>query len=360
MSASHGEGAQGVDFGALLKSQPPITKLISPATAPLEMLNGVRVNTEGHRLETVTPLGTVAVELYWKEGDEKVPGDFFPALESTVDPEADANPLATQVHPYTILPDGSLYAIVARAPRDAVDTAWSEDRKVAIGGASAMFGGISLAEFRRAYPGVNVDLPDGQYSVTAQERTRPTLAAAARVENGEPLTRIQEVRGSTVRYRETLAGFVPSTLHPDTAVAAVDSRTTIRDGGKEADRQRLEFKAHDGFQRTGPGAAENSGIVEVIIMQCEAVECTGFTFTPYKLPAPPGPLYGNDFFGTRGGPATFGGGMKGFGGLSGGETRYRPPETVKVSMTGIRGMRAIAAFRFAMAATGRASSAPTA
>lgn len=360
MSAPLGEGGQGgIDFDALLTSQPPTTELIDPKTAPVEMLDQVSVNTEGRCLETATPLGTIAVEMYWQEGDgEEARGDFFPALDTETDPEAGANPLPAQAHPYTILPDGVLYEIVVRTPLDTVDAEWSEERRVAVGsGKLALFGGVSLFEFRRAYPGVEVDLPEGQYNITATERTKPTLAIAARVENGEPLTRMQKVIGGSIHYEETLtASFRRSALRPDTAVAVVDSRTTIRDGGKEADRQQLEFKAHDGFQRTGEGAAENSGVAEVIVMQGEAVEFTGFTFTPYTPPTFPNSYGGfNDDYNyitrglTRGGPATFGG-YRGTGGLSGGETRYRPPETVKVSMTGVRNLRAIAAFRFAMAA----------
>lgn len=367
MSAPLGEGVQGgIDFDALLRTPAPTTELIEPKTAPVEMLDKVRVNTEGRCLETATPLGEIAVEMYWKKDDgEEVRGDFFPALTAEADPDAETNPLATQSHPYTILPDGALYEIVVRTPLDAVDAEWSEERSVAVGsGKLALFGGVSLFEFRRAYPGVEVNLPEGLYNITATERTKPTLAIAARVENGEPLARTQEVIDSSVYYKETLTGgFRRSALRPDTAVAVVDSRTTIRDGGKEADRQQLEFKAHDGFQRTGEGAAENSGVAEVIVMQGEAVEFTGFTFTPYTPPAIPD-SYGG-FSGdhitrgiTRGGPATFGGGYKGLSGLSGGETRYRPPETVAVSMTGVRNLRAVAAFRFAMAGLREDSSAP--
>jgi|GEM_PF-1822139 len=357
MSASSGEGAQsGIDFDALLQLQNPIIELMDPKTAPLDMLEQVRVNTEGRCLETTTPLGTIAVEMYWKKEDgEEVRGDFFPALSSEVDPDATANPLATQAYPYTILPDGSLYEIVVRAPLSVFDAEWSEERSVPItGGEFSLLKSVSLAQFRQAYPSVEVDLPEGQYTITATERTKPTIAVAARVENGEPLVRMQEIRGKTVRYKETSAGgFLRSGLRPDTAVTVLDSRTTIRDGG-QADRQRLEFKAHDGFQRTGEGAAENSGLAEIIVMQAEAVDLTDFTFTPYAPPLRLRSTYddfgfgGNFFGGTRKNPATFGGDSEGFRGLIGGETRYRPPEKIRVDLVGSRNMRAVAAFRFAM------------
>ncbi len=366
MSAPLGEGVQGIDFDALLRPSAPTTELIEPKTAPVEMLDQVRVNTEGRSLEVTTPIGEIAVEIYWKKDDgEETRGDFFPALSPEEDPDAETNPLATQAHPYTILPDGSLYEIVVRSPLDAVDAAWSEERELAIGGGMlATIGVVSLFEFRRAFPSVQVDLPEGLYDITATGRTKPTLAIAARVENGEPLARRQHIKGGGVRYGEILTGdFMASGRRPDTAIAILNSRTTIRDDGKEADEQRLEFKAHDGFQRTGPGAAENSGVAEVIVMQGEAVAFTGFTFSPYRPPNLDN--YGSRREVTRGmmsdGGPSYGGGYRSTGGLSGGETRYRPPETVKISGMGrVRNLRAIAAFRFAMAGLQEESSAPEA
>lgn len=360
MPAPLGEGNQSdLDFDALLQTPTPTFELIEPKTAPADLLSGVRVNTEGRCLEAKTPVGIIAVEMYWKTGDgpeeEESRGDFFAALSPDQDAAAETNPTATQRNSYTILPDGALYEVVVRAPLKAANADWSPERVASVGRAFKLFGGVSLAEFRLAYPGVEIDLPEGQYKITATERTKPALAIAARVENGEPLMRLQEASGKAVHYRETLAGdFMRSGLRPDTAVAVVDSRTTIRSGGEAADRQRLEFKAHDGFQRTGNGAEENSGVVELIIMQGEAVESTGFTFTPYQPPALPRSTYDSYRLGFGDSFATKdltdpGNSLRGFSGLTGGETRYRPPETIDVSFTSIRNLRAIAAFRFAMA-----------
>lgn len=353
MAEANGENLRLGEFDASLKLPDPTFELLDPKTAPTDMLEQVRVNTPGRCLEVDTSLGQIAVEIYGKTqkaaGDvDEFRGDFFPALDTHIDPEAKTNPLATQAHPYAILPDGALYELVVRAPLEGVSADWSEEHSVSVSGPYAQITGMSLHEFRRIFPGVEVDLPDGTYTITATARTKPTLTIAARVENGEPLIRFQEISEDKVHYRETLAGgFMPSAMRPDTAVAVIDSRITIRDGGKEADRQQLEFRVHDGFQRTGEGAEENSGLVEIIVMQGEAIDFTGFTFVPYQPPAFEG--YGFDGYATRGGGLSFGHNFRGFGGLSGGETRYRAPETVKVSMNGIRSLRAIAAFRFAMA-----------
>lgn len=353
MAVPIGEGA--LDLDAFIKTPDPTFELIDPTYAPASLLDAVLVDTKGQALRADTPIGTVAVELYWKTedspDDEDNRADFFSALSPEIDPGADTNPIPTQQHPYALLPDGALYEVVVRTPFDAIDTEWSETRTATIGGKVL---GTSLDEFKRAYPGVDVDVPAGLYTITATERTKPTLAIAARVENGEPLSRIQEVKDTAVRYRETLsAGFGRSVLRPDTAVAVINSRTTFR-GNEEADRQRLEFRVEDGFQRTGEGAAENRGVVEIIVMRGEAVDYSDFTFTPYEPPKVTRPAFGSfDGLGgglaMRGGPASFGDISKSLGGLVGGETHYRPPETVKVSMMGIRGLHEIAAFRFALA-----------
>jgi hypothetical protein len=365
MSVPYGEGVQGDTFGAFPPIPKPTFDLIEPTTAPADMLERVRVNTEGRCLETDTSHGTIAVEMYWKPSDgpedAEARGDFYAPLTADIDPDAKDNPLATQANPYTILPDGSLYEVVFRVPLAAVDTAWSENRSVDISGKSALLGGVSLAQFRRAWPSVGTDLPEGQYTIQATERTKPVLAIATRVENGEPLRRLQKINGATVSYTEMAGGgFMHSMLRPDTAVMVEDSRVTIHaDNPDQADKQRLEFRAHDGFQRTGEGAAEHSGVVEAIILEAEAVKYSDFTFTPYtpfKLASPSRPGYDTFGYGvgysgpvTRGGPVSYGP-TASRGGLSGGETRYRPPETVAVNVEGVRNMRAIAAFRFAMAA----------
>ncbi len=367
MSSPTGEGAQNTfDFDALLNTPDPTFELIEPKVAPADMLDSVRVNTQGRCLETDTPLGTIAVEMCWKTGNSpdsiETRGDFFPALDSALDPDAAANPTATQRYPYTILPDGALYQVVVRAPMDAVNAEWSPERSASIGGKyKAIFSGMSLSEFRSTYPNVEVNLPEGLYTIAATERTKPVVAVAARVENGEPLTRIQTVSGTGVHYRENLvAGFRGSALQPDTAVAVIDSRTTIRDND-EADRQRLEFRVHDGFQRIGEDAEANSGLVELIAFHGEAVEYKDFTFTPYQPPMMPQSSYDDFYLGSfdRGlnmrGAKSFGDMPARSGGLTGGETRYRPPETVQVSMTGVRSLRAIAAFRFAMASAHKAT-----
>lgn len=361
MTVHNGEGLPGnPELDAILHIPEPTIELREPKIAPPSMLEQVRVNTENRCLEASTPLGIVAVEIYWtmdpnaETSDTR--GDFFSALDSTLDPQAGTNPVATQKYPYAVLPDGALYEVAARVPLEAVDTEWSERRCRDIGGARTFFGGIPLAEFRRAYPNIEVDLPEGNYTITASERTKPVLAIAARVENGEPLSRMQTIMGDATHYRETLTGdFMRSELRPDTAISLINSRTTIREGG-EADRQRLVFKAHDGFQRTGDQAEENSGLLELIVMQGEAVEQEEFTFTPHVSLISPTDIWfdkrRNDgqVMGSR-----FGGEPARGGGLTGGETRYRPPETVHVAMSGVRSLRAIAAFRFAMAAERKAA-----
>lgn len=350
-----GEGIQpsgDVDFGLRLPA--PTYELIKPKTAPAELLAAVSVNSEGQCLEAATPLGNVSLEVYWKADEEpdsvETRGDFFAALSPQLDPDAATNPLATHNFPYTTLPDGALYELVVRTPLEAVEHDWSEERSANVEGPFS-YGGTSLHEFRRRFPGVEVDLPEGRYTITATERTRPTLVVAARVEDGEPLTRVQTVTGTSVHYKETLAGgFQQSGLEPETAITIINSRTTIRGEGEEADRQRLEFKEHDGFQRTGPEAEKNSGLVELVLVQATEVELSGFTFTPEKA-------YTSPPFEDYGGLAMRGGGMMGGrkdvtmggDGLLGGETRYRPPETIKVSMGCVRDLQPIAAFRFALA-----------
>lgn len=355
MSAPTGEG------GLLpINSIPhvfPKFHLLEPTAAPEDMLAAVRVNTEARCLEAATPIGTVAVEMYWttnKNPDHEERGDFFSALSPDFDPSASDNPLPTQQYPYTVLPDGALYEAVVRAPIEAVDAKWSEPQLKVVGneGKNSIHTGTSLFAFRQAFPDVTVDLPEGRYTITTKEQTAPTLAIAARVENGEPLVRRKRIIGDRAHYYEVLANdFLASGLRPDTAVSLINSRTTIRENTGEADSQRLEFAFHDGFQRTGEGAAEHSGLVELIVMQGEAFRYSDFTFTPYapfKLtesaehtnirramgPARPG-LFMRDSV-----PQT--------PGLQAGETRYRKPETIKVDVGGMRAFRAIAAFRFAL------------
>ncbi len=205
---------------------------------------------------------------------------------------------------------------------------------------------MSLSEFRKAHPDVAVDLPDGRYTITATEHSTPTLAIAARVENQEPLARMVRVQKDRTIYQEMLSGgFIPSRLRPETAVLIIDSRLTFR--SKTADRQRLEFRAHDGFQRTGPEAARHSGLVELIIMQAEAVRWSDLTFKPFV--APKRPDYGSfglpNYFGTR---DSFGPDVLKSGGLAAGETRYCEPVTIPVETAGVRNLNPIAAFRFAL------------
>jgi len=358
MSVPHGEGvAQQPEVDAALHIPDPKFHLIEPTAAPEAMLDRVRVNTEARCLEAATSVGTVAVELYWSpeaNAAQETRGDFFSPLPPELDPNAATNPLPTQKYPYTILPDGSLYQVVVRAPAEVTTAEWSEPRQKPIThpGKFTLLDGMDLATFRRMFPGVEVDLPAGRYNITATEQSKPTLTVAARVENGEPLARQQEIAGSTPHYREILAGdFLRSGLRPDTTVAIIDSRTTMYRGKDTADNQRLVFKAHDGFQRTDEGAAEHSGLVELIVMQGEAVQYSDFTFTPFR-PLPFGQSSSSSTLKNQFRPSlrrdNFPGTKPTFDGLSGGETRYRPPETVKVHVGRIRELRAIAAFRFAL------------
>lgn len=355
MTAPQGEGIQEVgdlDLGLLLPE--PKFELLQPKTAPQELLDLVRVNTEGRSLDAISSIGPVSAELYYRLDDDPesdlARADFYPALSADLDPDAEANPLATQSYPYSTLPDGARYEVAIRTPLEAAKRDWSEGTIRDIHGGLPGFG-ISLGEFRSHFPGVDVDhLPEGRYTVTATERTRSRLAIAARVENGEPLTRVQTVSGDSIHYRETLeGGFQQSYLHPETAVCVINSRTTIQDNGEDADRQRLEFRQHDGFQRTGTEAEEHSGLVEVVLGQATEVELSDFTFAQEKPYIPPS----YDDFGGRAMKSFGGGDFLGLGttrgGLTGGETRYRPPETIKVSMGGVRDFRPVAAFRFALA-----------
>lgn len=139
MTAPFGESAgSGLDFDALLATPSPTFTLAEPRTAPPDMLARVRVNTEGRCLETDTPLGVIAVEMYWSAQDgqdnEAVRGDFFAPLTPDLDPGAAANPIATQHYPYTLLPDGARYGIAVRAPLAAAEAEWSEERQSSVAG----------------------------------------------------------------------------------------------------------------------------------------------------------------------------------------------------------------------------------
>lgn len=342
----------------------PTYELIEPKTAPSELLAQVIVNTEAGCLEANTPLGKILVKLNWKMDEdpdsEETKGDFFAALDSGLDPDAVTNPLPTQEYPYSILTNGALYEVKVLAPLEAVQNEWSEERQRNIGGIYNLFG-ISLAEFKRVYPRVDVgDLPEGKYNITATERTRPTLAIAARLEAGEPVTCMQTVEGDSVHYSEKFTGGFQQSIHqPDTGVAIINSRTTIRGNGEDADMQRLEFTEHDGLQRTGSEAKQNSGLVELIVFQATEIQWIGFTFEQTKLFNPSQAPSGT--FGDRelsDGSYTYRSDVNfptSGSGLGGGETRYRPPETVKVSMGGVTDCSPIAAFRFALASANEAA-----
>lgn len=104
-------------------------------------------------------------------------------------------------------------------------------------------------------------------------------------------------------------------------------------------------------QRTGEGAAENSGVIELIVVQGRLIENTGFTFTPAEQLRLDSMSYGAEDVrnmmseisgaGRLGAPKAA---------ITGGETRYRPPERVQVSTASVHDVRVIAAFRFAMGA----------
>ncbi len=139
-------------------------------------------------------------------------------------------------------------------------------------------------------------------------------------------------------------------VKPETAVAVIDSRKTILGIGEDADRQRLEFRTHDGFQRTD--APDKSGAVEVILVMATqaafsgasvrwkpswvlnsslwrsasspiprivlrlsitATAVSGFTFTPKEETYIPPPSFDElgGFAFRGGGDLTFGGGSEG-------------------------------------------------
>ncbi len=320
----------GIDSHDLLMVHGSTYQLLDPTTAPSELLDQVRVDTANRCLAVDTALGTIAVEVYRdvnpSGGGELVQADFFPPLDSIADRGPEDNLPAAYIYPFTILPDGALYDITVRAPREAVEAEWAES--------STLIMGNRLAEFRRAYPDVAAAIPEGVIAITAGVRTKPMLAVAARIENGEPLTRALQVTGAGVRYREKLAsGFEPSGRHPDTAVSVINSRITRSEDKSEADYQRLVFEAHDGSQKTAGEAGGSRGLVEVIVMQVDEVEYSGFTY-----PMPKSGLLGPD---DRSESATRQ--------ASGDEAHPQARQRIEASARGIRNLRAIAAFRFALA-----------
>jgi hypothetical protein len=344
---------EGLDFDTLLSSPEPVIELRDPKSAPEELLAQVEVDTEGQRLVVNTELGQFSVELYFGNNEDSMQENrttFHPAANPVFDPSNADNPLPTQEYPYAILPDHSLYEVIVRAPETAVDLEWSAGKTVPIetDGIISKFTGTSLASFKRAFPNVDVShIAEGDYTITATEESKKTIALLARVEDGEPLARRQEVQGDTVKYQETLFGDVyPSGLQPDTVVAPILARATFKENG-EADVQRLEFVQPDGFQRVGEEAVRNSGLFEVIIIAGEVYQLTNFLFKPYERPRIPDFSYESTkslSFGS--GPMTRS--ALPVGGLTGGETRYRPPETVQATTVGFRNGRVIAAAKFAM------------
>ena len=333
----------------LLLSPEPTFDLIEPAAAPLEMLERVGISADGLSLESVTDTGVpVSVELYWAADQAEPPEErpaFHPPL-ATGQEDVRA-PEAAQEHPYVLLPDGALYQIVVRAPREPALGEAVEEKINLTDGVKGYFG-MSLDEFAQHFPGVDVNLPTGNYLITATKRTTNKLFITTRVENGEPLIRHQRADKDEVHYKEVVNGFAPSVRQPDTAVSGTDSRLTIRGNGEDADRQRLVFRLHEDGEGGWGTAASHSGRVEVMVMEGEQTEITDFVFTQpeqivisdevERTPRSIGASMLRDI--DAGVPTRR---------VFSGSTSYLPPRTVKARLSGVGSLKPVAAFRFALA-----------
>jgi hypothetical protein len=348
----------------------PIVTLQSPTTAPAELLAHVAIGESGKQLVHATDAGTVALEVWHGASDgnpgtqadyvapatAEISGDFGTALNAPL----------TEQYPHVPLPDGAPCEFVVRVPREMVEAEWSEPVTAELtAGGYGMKGGYTLSEIKRQFPNVDVTgLGSSNYTVTYTKRTRPGLCLLARINDGEPLIRKEDVSMFSTRITEVpFGGFQPSGLQPDTAVAVIGHQQTVRppkDGEQQSDVERIIFTMPDGHERSNDDGKR--GLVEVIVMQTTEVDISDVTLTPaitpYWLDDGDGTYGGSRGFGN---PYSFGGDMKGmtrssYGGGGGssftaGELRFEPPKTVQVKMRGIEGMQPLSAFRLAL--TGR-------
>lgn len=355
-------GGQPQEFK--IKPPEPITVLIPPEKAPAETLKLVEVKEGGLSVET--PQGTIGVELYAfpaPEGETQIPflqrvllrkkaeqpSPVQVAVEPTVQydyfKKGEHTPLMGW-YPHAVLQEGTRYGVVVTAPSGIAQQDWSEQKE-----RTRTMGGLISLPATVWEDGV-------EYEVREIYKERKGLAVAVRVDGKHPLAQRQEkgYTGGIINREMLIGGFRPAQRHKGLVYTVAAQRVTeMAKNGKNVPNVGEEVEAKATAEdlifalvsEEGAEAPEKEkGVVEVIVYEATEDEVTEVI----KTPKPKVELWqpASDWDLTRN--VTLGGEMKSFGSRSfqTGETKFGKPKREKVTISGVKDLKPIAAFRMVL------------
>lgn len=343
-----------------LKSPEPITVLIPPEKAPGVMLKHVEVRGGGLIVET--PQGAIGVELYaFPTPEDETPVPFLQRIflrekaekptpvQVAIEPivqydgfkQGEHTPLMGW-YPHAVLQDGTRYGVVVTAPTSITQQDWSEQKERV-----RTLGGL-------------ISLPatvweDGiEYNVKEVYREHKGLVVAVRVDGKHPLAQRQEKSwtGGIINREMLIGGFRPAKKEDGLSYTVAAQRVTEtsrneKNGPGVGEETNSRATAEDLIFRfvdeEGAEAPENEkGVVEVIVFEATEDEVTEVIKTPkLKVEVLQPRLDDWDLSPKRGVPMSY----KSF---QVGETQFGKPKREKVTITGIKDVKPLAAFRMVL------------
>ena len=193
-----------------------------------------------------------------------------------------------------------------------------------------------------------------EYEVREVYKERKGVAVAVRVDGKHPLAQREEkgYLGNSVFREMLIGGFRPAQKQEGMSYTGATQRVTENANNRKQpavgeevkDKATVEDLIFRFSDEEGAEAPEKEkGVVEVIVFEVTEDEVMEVVKTPVSRASIIKP-FGNfdDWFGVRGGTKTFSGGFKT------GETKFGKPKHEKVSISGIRDLKPLAAFRMVL------------